>query len=108
MTTDDFPIFPSAFFAGIVTRHLEASWEFYTTHLGFHTTDERNAWVRLLHPGGAQLILLREEADHTPAALVSACEGRGMWLTLEVADVVAECRVLAEAGLRVQAVPAEK
>jgi catechol 2,3-dioxygenase-like lactoylglutathione lyase family enzyme len=108
MTSDDWPIFPTAFFAGLVTRHFLESWAFYTTHLGFRTTDERNAYVRLMHPGGAQLVLLREEADHTPAELVSANNGRGLWLTLEVADVATEREALGAAGLRLQSVPSEK
>lgn len=108
MTTDDFPVFPSAFFAGLVTRLYFESWDFYTTHLGFRTVEERNDWVKLLHPGGAQLVLLREEADHTPAELVSACEGRGLWLTLEVADPMTERSALESAGLPVEEVPSEK
>ncbi len=108
MTTDDFPVFPSAFFAGLVTRLYFESWDFYTTHLGFRTVEERNAWVRLMHPSGAQLVLLQEEADHTPSELVTACEGRGLWLTLEVADVAVERNALALEGLAVQAVPSEK
>lgn len=108
MTTDDFPIFPSAFFAGIVTRRYAESWDFYTTHLGFRTIEEHDHWVRLQHPGGAQLVLLREEADQTPAELVSATEGRGHWLTLEVADAAAERSALRAEGLTVQPVPAAR
>jgi len=105
MTNDDFPIFPSAFFAGIVTRRYLESWDFYTTHLGFRTIEEHDHWVRLQHHGGAQLVLLREEADQTPAELVSATEGRGHWLTLEVADAAAERNALRAEGLTVQSVP---
>jgi len=108
MTTDDFPVFPAAFFAGLVTRLYYESWDFYTTHLGFRTVEERNSWVRLIHPSGAQLILLEEEADHTPSGLVTACEGRGHWLTLEVADPAAERAVLESAGLTVDDVPSGK
>ncbi len=108
MTADDFPVFPSAFFAGVVTRLYYESWDFYTTHLGFRTVEERNAWVRLLHPSGAQLVLLEEEADHTPSELVCASVGRGLWLTLEVADVALERNALVSEGVPVQDVPSEK
>ena len=108
MTTDDFPVFPAAFFSGLVTQFYYESWDFYTTHLGFRTIEEHNDWVRLMHPSGAQLILLQEEADHTPSNLVSACEGRGHWLTLEVADPAAERIVLESAGLTIDDVPSDK
>jgi catechol 2,3-dioxygenase-like lactoylglutathione lyase family enzyme len=61
--------------------------------------------VRLLHPGGAQLVLLREEADGTPAELVSATNGRGLWLTLEVADAAAERAAFEQAGVPLCDVP---
>lgn len=108
MTTDDFPVFPAAFFAGLVTRRFFESWDFYTTHLGFRTIEEREVWVRLLHPGGAQLALLREEAGDTPAELVGAMEGRGCWLTLEVADAAAERAALESNGVPTQPTPAAK
>jgi catechol 2,3-dioxygenase-like lactoylglutathione lyase family enzyme len=105
MTTEDFPVFPAAFYAGIVTARYHETWDFYTTHLGFRTVEECDHWVRLQHPGGAQLVLLREEAGHTPADLVSATRGHGWWLTLEVADPVAERAALRAAAVPVQAVP---
>lgn len=108
MITEEYPIFPSAVSTGLVTRRYHESWDFYTTHLGFRTIEERQDWVRLLHPGGAQLILLREEADHTPAELVSACDGRGMWLTLDVADVLAERDQFELEGINTQEVPSKK
>ncbi len=108
MTTDDFPVFPSAFFSGLVTRWYYESWDFYTTHLGFRTVEEQNGWVRLVHPCGAQLVLLEEEVDDTPSELVSACEGRGHWLTLEVGDPETERRELSAAGLPLDEVPSRK
>jgi catechol 2,3-dioxygenase-like lactoylglutathione lyase family enzyme len=105
MIHDDFPVFPAALFTGLVTRRLYASWDFYTTRLGFRTVEERNGWVRLLHPGGAQLVLLREEADGTPAELVSATNGRGLWITLEVADAAAERAAFEQAGVPLCDVP---
>lgn len=99
MTTDDFPVFPSSFFAGVVTPRLYASWDFYTEQLGFRTIEEGEGSVHLLHPCGAQLLLLQEEIGTTPAALVSATDTRGFWLTLEVADVAAERERLTAARL---------
>lgn len=105
MIQSDFPIFPAPFFAGLVTRRLFATWDFYTERLGFRTMAEGGGRVRLLHPGGAQLVLLQEETGATPAELVSATNGRGWWLTLEVADVTAERRELEAMGVAVQSLP---
>ena len=105
MTTEDFPVFPAVFHAGIVTARYHETWDFYTTHLGFRTVEERDHWVRLQHASGAQLVLLREEAGDTPADLVSASRGHGWWLTLEVADAAAERAALRNADVPVQSVP---
>lgn len=105
MHPDDFPVFPSPFFAGLVTARLFASWDFYTERLGFRTLSEGGGSVRLQHPCGAQLLLLQEETGQTPAELVSATNGRGLWLTLEVADTAAVRMELTTAGVPVQGLP---
>lgn len=105
MQQEEFPVFPAPFFAGIVTRRLFAAWDFYTERLGFRTVAEGGGSVRLLHPCGAQLVLLQEESGAAPAELVSATSGRGSWLTLEVGDVHAERRHLLAAGVIVQNLP---
>jgi hypothetical protein len=58
-----------------------------------------------MHPCGAQLCLLQEEIGTTPAALVSATRGRGLWLTLEVADAAAEKMRFSADGLATEALP---
>lgn len=105
MIQNEFPIFPAPFFAGLVTRRLFATWDFYTERLGFRTVTEGGGSVRLIHPGGAQLLLLQEETGEAPAELVSASNGRGFWLTLEVGDVEAERGELAAAGVAMQNLP---
>lgn len=106
MHPQDFPIYPSPFVTGLVTARLFESWDFYTERLGFRTVAEGQGCVRLLHPCGAQLVLICEESGMTPAALVSAVEGRGFWLALEVADVATERSDLETAGLGIEDVPA--
>lgn len=105
MHTDDFPVYPSPFVSGLVTARLFETWDFYTERLGFRTVAEGQGSVRLLHPCGAQLVLICEESGVTPARLVNAAEGRGFWLALEVADAVAERSELTTAGLAVEEVP---
>lgn len=99
MSPEEFSVFPAPFHAGLVTPRLFATWDFYTEHLGFRTVHERRGCVQLFHPCGARLTLLQEEAGIAPAELVSATNGRGVWLTLEVADAGAERRRLRTAGL---------
>lgn len=105
MNPDDFPFYPSPFFAGLVTHRFFATWDFYTERLGFRTVAESGAGVRLLHPCGAQLALMPAETGATPAELVSGADGRGFWLTLEVADADATRRGLAAVGVSAQSLP---
>jgi len=105
MHTQEFPVFPSPFVTGLVTARLFDTWDFYTERLGFRTVAEGQGCVRLLHPCGAQLVLICEECGATPAALVSRVEGRGFWFALEVADVAAERRRLAAAGTKLADLP---
>ena len=105
MNPDDFPLYPSPFFAGLVTHRFFATWDFYTERLGFRTVAESGAGVRLLHPCGAQLGLMPAETGETPAELVSGTNGRGFWLNLEVADAAAERMRLAAEGVAAQILP---
>lgn len=87
------------FHPSVVTARFHETWDFYTTHLGFRTTCENGMYVHLTHPNGAQLGLLREELDGLPAELVSAANGRGFWLSVDVADADAEYVRLCAAGV---------
>lgn len=79
-----------AFFPGIVSARYNETWDFYTDVLGFRTVDEWDTFVHLEHPCGARISILREETDEESSELVSATDGRGLWLNLEVADLDAE------------------
>jgi catechol 2,3-dioxygenase-like lactoylglutathione lyase family enzyme len=93
---------------GIVTAKFYETWDFYTTHLGFRTVDESDNHVMLAHASGGQLLILREEIDGLPPELVSATDGRGVWLCFEVADTDAEHSRLAAAGVDIVAAPADR
>jgi catechol 2,3-dioxygenase-like lactoylglutathione lyase family enzyme len=83
------PVFAS-FHIGLVTERFYETWDFYTERLGFRTLEESNDAVLLVHASGARLGLLRHETDETHPERVSATDGRGFWLKLEVTDVEAE------------------
>jgi catechol 2,3-dioxygenase-like lactoylglutathione lyase family enzyme len=91
----------AAFYPGIVTARFFETWDFYATHLGFRTVCESDIYVQLAHPTGAQIAVLRHEIDGPVEELVSATDGRGVWLNLDVADADAEQRRLAAAGVEI-------
>ena len=93
----------AAFYPGIVTARFYDTWDFYTMHLGFRTVTECDIYVQLTHPTGAQIAVLRHEVDGPVTELVSATDGRGVWLNLDVADADAEHRRLVEAGVEIVA-----
>lgn len=97
-----------AFYPGIVTARFYETWDFYTTHLGFRTVLESDFYVQLVHPSGAQLGILRQELDGSPSELVSATDGRGFWLGIDVADADAECARLRAAGVEIVSPPEDK
>lgn len=96
------------FFPGLVTARFFESWDFYTEQLGFRTLCECDFYVQLVHPCGAQIALLRHELDGPTPELVSATDGRGFWLNLDVADADAEHARLSAAGVTVVSPPQDK
>jgi catechol 2,3-dioxygenase-like lactoylglutathione lyase family enzyme len=98
----------SAFHPGIVTAKFYETWDFYTTHLGFRTLSECDAYVQLRHASGAQLGIMRHELPDQLPALVSAVEGRGFWLGVNVADADAEHARLAAAEVDIVSPPEDK
>ena len=89
------------FYPSLVTAKFHETWEFYTEKLGFRTACECDSYVHLVHASGAQLGVLRHEIDGAYAELVSATDGRGFWINLDVADADAELARLSAAGVEV-------
>lgn len=96
------------FYPGIVTADFYGTWDFYCTHLGFRTVTECDHYVQLAHPSGAQIALLRHELDGPSPELISATDGRGFWLNLDVADADAEYARLQAAGVEIVQPPTNK
>lgn len=90
-----------AFYPNLVTRKFYETWDFYSEILGFSTVAECGEYVHLAHPSGAQFGLLRDELDGAPAELISPAEGRGFWLSLDVADADAEHARLTDLGIEI-------
>jgi catechol 2,3-dioxygenase-like lactoylglutathione lyase family enzyme len=88
-----------SFYFGLVTARFYETWDFYTERLGFRTLDEDDHRVLLGHPSGVRLGILRHETDEQHAELVSATDGRGFWLNLDVADVDAMYQSLSEVNV---------
>ncbi len=96
------------FYPSLVTGKFSETWDFYTTHLGFRTLCESDFYVQLMHPGGAQIGLLRHELNVPAPELVCGTDGRGFWLNLDVADADAALARLAAAGVEIAAEIADK
>lgn len=88
------------FYVGLVTERFFETWDFYTELLGFRTLDENETHVLLMHPSGVRLEILKHETNERHAELVSATDGRGFWLNLEVEDVDAEYERLCAGGVQ--------
>jgi uncharacterized glyoxalase superfamily protein PhnB len=88
------------FYCGLVTEKFFETWDFYTELLGFCTLDENETNVLLMHPSGVRLEILKHETNERHAELVSAMDGRGFWLNLEVEDVDAEYQRLCAGGVQ--------
>lgn len=95
------PLGGEPFYPSLVTGKFYETWDFYTAYLGFRTVYESDHYVHLAHECGAQLGVLREEMDGLRAELVSATDGRGFWLNLDVADADAEHERLRQAGAEI-------
>lgn len=96
------------FYPNLVTAKFYETWDFYTTFLGFRTVAECGVYVHLAHPGGAQLGVLKHETDGSPVELISATDGRGFWVNLDVADADAEHERLRTAGAPIVMPPEDK
>jgi catechol 2,3-dioxygenase-like lactoylglutathione lyase family enzyme len=102
------PVSVRSFYPGLVTARFYESWDFYTTHLGFRTVEENDAYVHLQHPTGCQLALLRHETAADVPELVSATDGRGFWLGLKVANADEMHARLVAAGVPIVYAPENK
>ena len=91
----------AAFYFGVVTAKFYETWDFYTEQLGFRTFAESDNFVRLVHPSGARLGIMRHETNEQHPELVSATDGRGFWLNFEVQDLDAEFDRLSDAGVTI-------
>jgi len=89
-----------SFYCGLVTEKFFETWDFYTELLGFHTLDENETCVLLMHPSGIRLEVLKHETNERHAELVRATDGRGFWLNVEVEDVDAEYQRLCAGGVQ--------
>jgi catechol 2,3-dioxygenase-like lactoylglutathione lyase family enzyme len=97
-----------ALYPGIVTGLFHATWDFYTTHLGFRTLAEHDTYVHLAHPDGPQLGVLREETDGQESELICATRGTGFWINLEVPNADEAYVRLKEAGVPIGRAPEDK
>lgn len=86
--------------AGVVTPKLHACKQFYTSHFGFQVIYESDWFVLLATPNGKQQVsFLQPDHASQQALFQPAFAGKGVYFTLEVADVEAEYERLKKAGI---------
>ena len=86
--------------AGVVTSKLHACKQFYTSHFGFQVIYESDWFVLLATPDAKQQVsFLQPEHASQQALFQPAFAGKGVYFTLEVADVEAEYERLKKAGI---------
>lgn len=89
--------------AGIITKKLKETKEFYTASLGFTVVFENEFYVLLQTPGGSdQLSFLLPDHPTQKPVFQSAFSGKGVYLTLEVDNVDAVYRQMKARGLPIE------
>ncbi|AFY96997.1 VOC family protein [Chamaesiphon minutus] len=86
------------FYNGIVTSKLLESKEFYTKNLGFSVKFE-NEWFVLLELDGRELAFMQPNLEFQNQIFRGEYGGKGLWLTVEVADVEAEYQRIQNLGI---------
>lgn len=87
-----------SFYNGIITNKLQESKEFYTKNLDFSIKFE-NEWFVLLERGERELAFMQPNLEFQNPIFRGEYGGRGMWLTVEVADVEAEYERIQNLGV---------
>jgi catechol 2,3-dioxygenase-like lactoylglutathione lyase family enzyme len=90
----------NGFFPILISTDLDATHEFYTTHLGFQVVFQNEWYLHLANASGVQLGFLLPNQPTQPDFLHRAYPGSGVLYSLEVADAAA-----AYEQLRAQGVP---
>lgn len=90
----------SGFFPVLITKDLDMTQSFYTTHLGFQVVFANEWYLHLVNASGVQLGFLLPNQPTQPNFLHSTYTGSGVLYALEVQDAAA-----AYAELQAQGVP---
>jgi catechol 2,3-dioxygenase-like lactoylglutathione lyase family enzyme len=89
--------------AGIITKKLKETKEFYTTKLGFTVVFENEFYLLLQTPGGSdQLSFLLPDHPSQRPVFQSAFGGKGVYLTIEVEDVDALYKQIKANGVPIE------
>ena len=89
-----------SFYHGIVTRKLQETKQFYTKNLGFSVKFE-NEWFVLLDLEGRELAFMLPNLEFQNQIFRGEYAGKGLWLTVEVANVETELKRIQNLGIPV-------
>jgi catechol 2,3-dioxygenase-like lactoylglutathione lyase family enzyme len=88
--------------AGIITKKLAESKAFYTNNLGFGITFENDFYLLLHTPDGeAAISFLLPEHPSQQSVFQQPFSGKGMYLTIEVAEVDSLYETLKKKGIQI-------
>lgn len=89
--------------AGVVTKKLQESKEFYTKYLDFKIVFENEFYVLLSTPDGStELSFLEENHPSQQPLFQKAFNSSGIYLTIELSNVDEWYKRLHEAGVKIQ------
>lgn len=89
--------------AGIITKKISESKEFYTSNLGFGVTFENEFYLLMHTPGHeAEISFLLPEHSSQQPLFHKPFMGQGIYLTIEVNDVDKLYRELKEKGVAIK------
>lgn len=75
------------FNAGIITRHLQATKQFYTNTLGWQVDFENEFYLLLGSDDGSQISFLLPDHPSQHPLFQPEFNGKGLYITVEVPDV---------------------
>lgn len=89
--------------AGIITKKIKETKEFYTTKLGFTVVFENEFYLLLQTPGGSdQLSFLLPNHPTQRPIFQTAFGGKGVYLTIEVEDIDAVYKQIKANGVPIE------
>lgn len=91
------------FWSGVVTEKVQESKDFYVRLFGCQVLYEgEDGWFVLLGLGESELGFMKPGLAFQAPIYRAAFQGQGMWVTVDVEDVAAECKRIRALGVPIE------